>query len=90
MAIEIVYDGSFPNLCRGTLLAEVDGKLWEFPRHSLRSGGYVLFDDDWGEHISCGKWEVEEWPEGFPEEHKAAVEAVVNEEVPCGCCGGCV
>ena len=90
MNIEIKYDGAYPNLCRGNLVVVIDGHKWLFPSYCLVSGGSVSFDENWSEHVSEGEWGIDEWPEGFPEEHKAAVLTAVNNEVPCGCCGGCV
>lgn len=84
----ISYDGCWPNLCSGTLVFELDGKTWEIER--LSSGGSVWFDSDWGDHIESGPWDVSDWPEDFPEEHKWAVVAMINYEIPQGCCGGCI
>lgn len=90
MNIEIRYDGRFPNLCRGNLVVVIDGKVWEFPPYCLCSGGSVWFDKDWTDHVEDGPWSIDEWPEGFPEEDKEAVVERINEEIPWGCCGGCV
>ena len=84
----ISYDGSYPNLCSGTLVVEVDGIIKEF-KHCLSSGGSVWFDDDWSEHVEQGAWRF------IPEEDMdgetwKGIEEVVNENVPWGCCGGCV
>lgn len=88
--IVIKYDGDYPNLCRGKLSVTINGRLWDFPEGSLSSGGSVWFDDDWTEHIQDGAWEVMEWPEGFPEEMKDATMKAINNEIPYGCCGGCI
>jgi len=88
--IEIEYNGNYPNLCRGDLVATIDGKRWEFPSYCLESGGSVWFDDDWNEHVEVGEWTVSDWPTGFPDELKTRVEEAVNENIPHGCCGGCV
>lgn len=95
----ISYDGSFPNLCSGTLTLEIDGKVKTF--HPYRedvdyhffwtSGGYVSFDEDWIEYVSCGPWELME--KCLPDELKPYGKQLIdifNENVPHGCCGGCV
>jgi len=86
----VSYDGKYPNLCSGNLILEVDGKLFKFERHSLCSGGSVTFNDNWEERVSSGPYTVDEFPEGFPEEAKAEALEVINNNVPHGCCGGCV
>ena len=90
MDIKIEYDGAYPNLCSGALIVTIGGKRWEFPPYCLSSGGSVWFDENWLEHVSSGAWSVSDWPDGFPEELKKAVEDAVNDEIPNGCCGGCV
>jgi len=86
----ISYDGTYPNLCSGKLIMELDGKEIIFPDYCLSSGGKVWFDDDWGEHIERGEWSIEEFPKGFPKELKEKAESIVNENISYGCCGGCV
>ena len=90
MNIGIEYDGAYPNLCSGKLVVTINGKRWEFPAHSLRSGGMVGFIRNGHSHVEEGDWNVREWPEGFPEESKAGVLSKINEEIPHGCCGGCL
>ena len=92
MKIEIDYDGKWPVLCMGHLIVYVDGEKWDFGKYSLSSGGSVTFDSHWKEHIKEGSWKVREdaWPDGFPEEQKREVEQAINEQIPHGCCGGCV
>lgn len=84
----VSYDGSFPNLCSGTLVLRIDGIERTMPPHCLNSGGSVSFDDNWGEHVESGRWSVD-----VPEElvqHEQEIEDCVNRHVPFGCCGGCV
>lgn len=90
MKIEIEYDGSYPNLCSGNLVVIIDDKRWQFPNWCMRSGGSVTFDSDWSEEVTQGEWDISKWPVGFPEELKADVVNAVNDEIPWGCCGGCV
>ncbi len=90
MKIKIEYDGDYPNLCSGKLFVTVDDKRYEFPDCCLSSGGTVWFDDDWSEHVEEGDWSVSNWPKGFPDKFKQDVEEAINEQIPHGCCGGCV
>lgn len=89
--IEFVsYDGEFPNLCRGTLVIKVDGKEYSI-KNALISGGATWFDDDWNDYTSLGEWSVDS--DELPDELKPYIDEiteVVNENVPEGCCGGCI
>ena len=83
----ISYDGSYPNLCRGTLMVEIDGIIHKL-KNCLSSGGNVWFDDDWSEHVDSGLWSVT-----VPNEliqYASEIEDLVNYKVEQGCCGGCV
>ena len=84
----VSYDGSFPNLCSGKLVLAIDGERVEFPDYCMCSGGSVWFDSDWGEHVETGAWTVDV-PKQY-EHLKDEIEECVNNNVPCGCCGGCV
>ena len=84
----ISYDGKYPNLCSGILTLRIDGEVVEFPKYCMNSGGSVWFDEDWCEHVCGGAWTVEV-PEEYEHLHKE-IEECVNENVPWGCCGGCV
>lgn len=90
MDIKIEYDGGYPNLCRGTLIIHMRGCKIKFPDYCLSSGGNVCFDEDWEEQVDEGEWSVSEWPKDFPEEVKQDVINAINEQIPHGCCGGCV
>ena len=82
----ISYDGAFPNLCSGELVLEINGvRRNDF---ELCSGGRVWFDDNWDDHVESGPWTVyvPEDLEGLKEE----ITKVVNDNIPWGCCGGCV
>lgn len=65
----------------------------ENPNHESfwSSGGRVWFDSDWGEHVDSGRWYIDETeiPEQF-RKYYDEIDAVFNENVPHGCCGGCV
>ena len=84
----INYTGKYPNLCRGILTLEIDNKIVEFPKYCMHSGGSVWFDGDWNENIEEGDWSID-----IPQEYlqyKKEILEVVNENVPKGCCGGCI
>lgn len=60
------------------------------------SGGSVVFDEDWNDSVWSGKWEwsvpeykLKELPKEIVE-NKDLVMKIFNENVPFGCCGGCV
>jgi len=88
--ITISYDGSYPNLCSGTLIVYIDNKEWRFPSYCLESGGGVWFDDNKDEHVEHGRWTVSDWPDDFPDEYKKAVTNEINCNIKHGCCGGCI
>lgn len=82
----ISYDGAFPNLCSGELVLEINGvRRNDF---ELCSGGRVWFDDNWDDHVESGPWTVYV-PEDL-EGLKGEITKVVNDNIPWGCCGGCV
>lgn len=88
--IEIQYDGKYPNLCSGHLVVTIDGVVQDFGKYCLSSGGCAYFTKDWEDVVEEGEWDITDYPEGFPEELKEAVLKKVNEEIPWGCCGGCL
>ncbi len=90
MDIKIKYNGKYPNLCSGKLIVVINGIKWVFPDYCLSSGGSVFFNEDWGEQIESGPWSISEYPEGFPANLKEAVTVAVNDNIPHGCCGGCI
>ena len=84
----ISYDGEYPNLCGGTLILKIDGEEVTFPEYCMSSSGSVWFDEEWDEHIEEGPWYVD-----VPEEYthlRKEIHEVVNDNVPYGCCGGCI
>ena len=90
--IEFVsYDGKWPNLCSGVLTILIDGVKRELPEYCLCSGGSVYFTGEWEEHVEEGDWSLSD--HFLPEDLKPLkeeIEKVINENVPKGCCGGCV
>ena len=103
----ISYDGSWPNLCSGTLELLIDGTKWVFDRyykapwtdedgniHSSKfwiSGGCAGVDSDCREYCESGPWELDESeiPEQLADCSDELIE-VFNDNVPWGCCGGCI
>ena len=86
----ISYDGAYPNLCRGTLTVEKDGKQYSM-YGVLVSRGSVSFDADWEANVEEGDWIIDRnrlAPE--LQDDLDELEALVNEYVPHGCCGGCI
>lgn len=84
----INYSGAYPNLCSGILTLEIDGKVVKFPKCCMHSRGYISFDSDWNEIIEEGDWSVD-IPEEYLE-YKEEILQVVNDNIPKGCCGGCI
>ena len=89
--IKIEYDGEYPNLCSGDLTVTVDGVVLKFG-NVLVSGGSVWFTEDWDEMVEDGPWTMDEdaWPKNFPANLVEEVMYRINEEIPHGCCGGCI
>lgn len=83
----VSYTGKWPNLCSGTLTLKVNGQLrTDF---ELISGGGCGFDNHWEDSwISNGSWTVIV-PDDL-KDLKDEITEVVNENVPEGCCGGCL
>ena len=79
----ISYSGSYPALCCGTLIIEVNGIRYEL-EDCLHNDGSISFTGDWDEV---------EWRVSVPDELKEFEEditEVVNDNVEYGCCGGCI
>ena len=92
MNIKIEYDGDYPCLCAGHLKVWIDDKLWDFGKYVLLSRGSVTHDEDWNFEVEEGEWSIPDykWPKDFPEHLKEKVIEKINEEIPHGCCGGCI
>lgn len=53
----------------------------------------MSFDEDWSEDVSTGDWELMFDEKDYPPEIAAAMPELIkvfNENVPPGCCGGCI
>lgn len=84
----VSYDGKYPDLCMGTLVLEIDGKIVN-PKGVLMSGGSVTFYNGCADvEVTNGEWELD-LPNEYLEFYDD-IKKVVNENVPHGCCGGCV
>ena len=87
----VSYNGSYPNLCSGTLILKLNGKEIRFPDYCLSSGGSAYFTNNYSEeHVDKGEWNIKYFPDDFPEELKDTAIRLVNENVHQGCCGGCL
>ncbi len=90
----ISYDGEYPNLCRGTLIIEVDGREYKFSPYkksadddSLRS--FLVF---WRRVRYKLPSIHERMGDKLPLElqmYADEIDRVFNERVSYGCCGGC-
>lgn len=91
--IEFVsYDGKWPSLCHGTLVLSIDGNIVSCGS-CLSSGGNVTYDDEWNFTVTDGDWDVEfDNIEhlNLTDNEKRLIISIVNENVPQGCCGGCI
>lgn len=94
----VSYSGAYPNLCSGTLTLKINGVIATFGIHTdaqypefWRSGGAVWFDEHWIDHVESGPWQFYE--KDLPEIYRPfanEIFAAFNENVPRGCCGGCI
>jgi hypothetical protein len=89
MAIDIKYNGKFPNLCSGHLIVTIDEKEWDFGTHCLLSGGSAFVNGS-EEGITSGEWSIPDWPLDFPTKLKSLVLEEINRVIRHGCCGGCI
>lgn len=101
----ISYTGAYPNLCRGVLTVEIDGKEYTFGYKCAdfddfwESGGSICRnDEDWYMWAVQGEWGLcyYNWSKA-DENHPQWVIDILpdliklfNENVPYGCCGGCI
>ena len=99
----VSYDGKRPNLCTGTLVLNINGTDYSFGFTTVpgmskcdfpmlwHSGGRVLFDNDWNANVTSGRSQIDylDLPEQF-REYADEIDEVFNDNVPYGCCGGCV
>lgn len=83
----ISYTGKWPNLCSGELTLKINGQIRK--DIEISSGGCCGFNSDYSEsYIEHGPWHV-----FVPEDlknYEHEIEKIVNENIPEGCCGGCL
>lgn len=99
MEIEFVsYTGKYPNLCSGILTLLINGIPVTFGAdvscdyYSFwYSGGRCWLDDEWREHVDHDEWRIheEDLPDCLRPYAKEIIE-LFNDNVDCGCCGGCI
>lgn len=94
------YTGEYPCLCYGKVTLKIDGQVVEFckykseskesgkPYLSLSSGGSASFDADWNDRVEEGPWSID-LDSRYAELEKEILE-VINDNIPWGCCGGCL
>lgn len=98
----VSYTGEYPNLCSGILTLKIDGKILKFG-HSYKSPE-PLFPQFWVSGGSCGflngyrdsyvnegRWIID--PMHLPVQYQKyadEITEVINDNVPYGCCGGCL
>lgn len=86
------YDEEWPCLCHGELVLLVDGNVVSFGR-CLVSGGNVTHDEEWNFEVTSGDWSVNfdaVQHLNLTDDEKNLITDLVNENVPQGCCGGCI
>lgn len=91
--IEFVsYDGQWPNLCSGELVLLIDGQTIECG-DCLCSGGWVNHDEEYEFTVTSGDWSIDfdaVQHLNLTDDEKNLITDLVNENVPQGCCGGCI
>lgn len=95
----ISYTGKYPCLCMGILTLEIEGKEYKFEYKNecnfnsfWSSGGSCGFTNNYADsYIDENEWIIdeEELPEKF-RKYAKEIDEVFNENVPYGCCGGCL
>ena len=98
--IEFVsYSGKYPNLCSGILVLKIDGKEVRFGNDKncdyerfWESGGVYGFTNGYKDSfVNEGEWivDVHELPDEY-QKYANEIDDVINQNVPYGCCGGCL
>ena len=98
----ISYSGKYPNLCRGELILEVNGKIYKFGKTFINPNNYKSFWSSGGSIgfagpgytnpcVDIGEWII--YGDSLPKElqpYRDEIAKVFNANVPYGCCGGCL
>lgn len=104
-AVEFVsYTGSYPCLCMGILTVKINGKEVKFggdftkegyksyKNRFWESGGSCGFSGGYSEsYVNHGEWKIN--VNAIPEEYRkyaSELDAIINANIPEGCCGGCL
>lgn len=94
------YSGAYPCLCFSEVTLKIDGKVVKFckykdaaeetgkPYLALSSGGHAGFDEDWNKIVTHEPWSIDLDPRYA--ELKDEILEVINDNIPWGCCGGCL
>lgn len=99
----VSYTGKWPSLCMGLLTLKIDGKEVKFGYDPSscscgnygsfwRSGGCCGFSNNYSEsYVDTGEWyiDVDDIPDIYMK-YAREIDDVFNENVPWGCCGGCL
>ena len=91
----ISYDGKYPNLCSGRLVLEIDGEIARFSYETRkdyepfwRSGGSCTRRNNYRRIRDAWEIEYDNLPDKF-KKYANEIDAVFNQNVEYGCCGGC-
>lgn len=101
----VSYNGKYPNLCRGTLVLNINGIDITFAPDEKRIDNVTIFPTFWSTggstefhdpgylnpYTTNGEWVIYE--EDLPEQYRqyvSEIDEVFNDNVPFGCCGGCI
>jgi len=89
----VSYSGGASSLCIGTLVLKVCDKEYKwYSREIMHTGGCCGFcDDDFSEFTEEDEWLVYYY--AIPDEIRkfaAEIDWVINQNIPFGCCGGCL
>ena len=97
----VSYTGKWPCLCHGDVTLKIDGKVVEFckyrcdsketgkPYLKLESGGTCGFTNGYRDSfVEHGPWSIDLDP-CYAELEDEILE-VINDNIPWGCCGGCL
>lgn len=92
----VSYSGVYPNLCSGTLVLRIDGEEVSFGgsgdyEEFWSPTGQCYFTEDWNPVIKEGGWHVNDsdLPEKY-QDYYYEIAAVINNNMPRSCCGGCL
>ena len=90
--LTVHLDGKEISFGDETFLVRSKKKKPDYPGF-WKSGGRVSFDKEWNADVSDGPWKISSEKPDYQEEIWNALPeilSVMNENVPFGCCGGCV